>query len=272
MPELPEVETIIRALEPHIKRSTIMSAKVLTPALRIPIPQDIEKLIFSKEIVSIERRAKYLLFHLSGDLTMVIHLGMTGKLTVITKSYIPVKHDHLILYFGSCALVYNDPRRFGLIDLVKTNEVLSHKLFVSLGVEPLSQGFTAKYLQEKLKTRQVPIKVAIMDNMILVGVGNIYANESLHLAALSPLKKANDLSLSECDRLVASIKTVLQDAIKAGGSSIKDFVSIDKVLGRFQHHFAVYGRAGKDCLKCSTAITKIYQSGRSTYFCTGCQN
>jgi len=272
MPELPEVETVMRALEPHVKGSIIASAKVLSPALRIPLLQDMEKTISSQEIISIKRRAKYLLFELSSSLTMVVHLGMTGKLTIVAKSHTPVKHDHVIIYLNDRALVYNDPRRFGLIDLIKTNELLSHKLFANLGPEPFDKDFTACYLQEKLKARRVPIKVAIMDNKVLVGVGNIYASEALFLAGLSPLRKANDLSLPECERLVAAIKRVLQDAIDSGGSSIRDFVSIDNNKGYFQHNFALYGKAGGNCRNCFASIVKIYQGGRATFFCSRCQS
>lgn len=272
MPELPEVETVMRALEPHVMGSTIVAAKVLSPALRISLPQDMEKTISSREIVSIKRRARYLLFELSNGLTMVVHLGMTGRLTIAVKSYIPVKHDHVILYLDDRALVYNDPRRFGLIDLIETNKILSHKLFANLGLEPFDKDFTANYLKEKLKIRQIPIKGAIMDNKTLVGVGNIYASEALFLASISPLRKANDLSLLECERLVSAIKIVLQNAIDSGGSSIRDFVSIDNNKGYFQHNFAVYGRAGSNCRKCSAVIVKIYQGGRATFFCRRCQD
>ncbi len=170
------------------------------------------------------------------------------------------------------ALVYNDPRRFGLIALIETNTILSHKFFVNLGIEPFDKDFTPNYLKEKLKARQIPIKVTIMDNKVLVGVGNIYASEALFLANISPLRKANDLSLPEYERLVVAIKTVLQDAIDSGGSSIRDFMSIDNNEGYFQHNFAVYGRVGGSCRRCSVAIVKIYHGGRMTFFCPRCQD
>lgn len=271
MPELPEVETVRRELEPHVTGNTISSAKILSPSLRSPLPQDMSELLTDKNIVSITRRAKYLLFMIDCGLTMVVHLGMTGRLSIVTKSYIPVKHDHVILFLNEKALVYNDPRRFGLIELTKTDEINCHRLFAHLGLEPLTKNFTENYLQAKLQKRKTPIKVAIMDNVVIVGVGNIYASESLFLAAISPLRGANDLSLVELKKLVAAIKQVLQEAIESGGSSIRDFVSIDNNKGYFQHNFAVYGKAGNDCRRCGGAISKIYQGGRATFFCAGCQ-
>lgn len=270
MPELPEVETVLRALGPHITGSTITTAQILFPVLRAPLPQDIIELISSRQIMEIKRRAKYLLFELSG-ITMVVHLGMTGRLTIAAKPYTPVKHDHVMIYLDDKILVYNDPRRFGLIDLIPTPQVPGHKLLRSLGPEPLGEDFTAEYLAVALETRKMPIKTVIMDNKILVGVGNIYASEALFLAEIAPARKANSLSELERNRLVMAIKKVLQEAIESGGSSIRDFVSIDNNKGHFQHHFVVYGKAGSSCQRCSHIILKIYQSGRATFFCQHCQ-
>lgn len=271
MPELPEVETVLRALKPHVVGNTIAGARVLFPTLRLPLPHNMEELLSSRLIVGIKRRAKYLMFELDGELTMLVHLGMTGRLTIGRADYLPIKHDHVIIYLNDSAMVYNDPRRFGMIDLIETYKMLEHKLLCNLGPEPLESDFTAEYLAQALKNRQIPIKTAIMDGKILVGVGNIYASEALFMTSISPERKAGSLSSSECGRLAASIKKVLQDAIDSGGSSIRDFVSIDSNKGYFQHHFAVYGKGGKPCQVCLGAITKIYQSGRATFFCPNCQ-
>jgi formamidopyrimidine-DNA glycosylase len=272
MPELPEVETVRRALEPFITGSTIMLAEVLSATLRTPLPQDIEKDISFRRIISVQRRAKYLLFELNGGVTIVIHLGMTGRLILETKSYTPIKHDHFILRLdNNKAIVYNDPRRFGLINLIKTDQLSSHKLFINLGPEPLSQDFTVKYLKDALKAKKTSIKMAIMDSRVLVGVGNIYANEILFLARISPIRRVNDLNLSELEKIVRATKTILKNAIDSGGSSIRDFLSIDSKKGGFQNNFAVYSKVGQVCQKCSATIVKIYQGGRSTFFCPKCQ-
>jgi formamidopyrimidine-DNA glycosylase len=271
MPELPEVETVLRALKPPIIGNTIAAVKVLSRSLRIPIPKLMHETLSSKSIIDIKRRAKYLLFELSSGLTMVVHLGMTGRITTAPTSYTCIKHDHVIIHLSDKVLVYNDPRRFGMIDIVETHQLMQHKLFASLGPEPLESSFTGKYLAKILKARKLPIKMALMDNKILVGVGNIYASEALFLASISPIRKGGDLSEDECAKLAASIKRVLNDAIASGGSSIRDFVSIENNKGYFQHHFAVYGKGGKPCSVCASVIIKTYQGGRATFFCEACQ-
>lgn len=271
MPELPEVETVLQALKPHVVGSTIAKASVLFPVLRLPLPHNMTELLASKLIINIKRRAKYIMFELEGGLTLLVHLGMTGRLTVANLDYLPVKHDHVIISLNDKMLVYNDPRRFGLIDIIETNKIHEHKLLCNLGPEPLESEFTAEYLSEVLKNRQIFIKAAIMDGKLLVGVGNIYASEALFMAGISPKRKANTLHLQDCEKLVSSIKKVLHAAINSGGSSIRDFVSTDGNKGHFQHHFAVYGKGGKECQICFKPIVKIYQSGRATFFCPNCQ-
>jgi formamidopyrimidine-DNA glycosylase len=201
-------------------------------------------------------------------------LGMSGKLLYLEK--LPkdlAKHDHFITQFSdnSC-LIYNDPRRFGLVDLVDENKINQHQMIKNLGPEPLTDNFNSKYLQEKLKGKKINIKTAMMDNAIVVGVGNIYINESLFESKISPLKAAGSLNLKQLEILVKNIKNILARAIKLGGSTLRDYVQLNGDMGGFQFDFKVYGREGKSCLICSSKIKRIKQNGRSTFHCGTCQN
>ena len=276
MPELPEVETVVRGIAPYLKKRRITQVELRRADLRVPFPKGFKERLEGAAITSITRRAKYILIGLNTAETLVIHLGMSGSLTFYEGP--KRKHDHVVFTLDDGKrLVFNDPRRFGLMELVKNTK--THKLFAHLGVEPLEKEFNSVTLGASLKTRSGPIKTAIMDQKVVVGVGNIYASESLFQAHISPLRKASSLKKSEISALCDSIKNVLGSAIKSGGSSIKDFVQSSGKAGYFQHSFEVYGRANKPCLcaakhgtlKLTPLVKKITQQGRATYYCSNCQ-
>jgi len=284
MPELPEVETVVRGIRPHIEKHRIVKVELRRADLRIPFPKDFVKRVEGAEIVGVSRRAKYILMPLNSGETLVIHLGMSG--TLVFRNYsISVsegegfkKHDHVVFTLDDGKkLVFNDPRRFGLMELVKNTK--THSLFSHLGAEPLEKTFNSATLEDSLRTRKAPIKTAIMDQKIVVGVGNIYASESLFLAHISPLRPANALKKQEYQALAEAIKTTLKAAIKSGGSTLRDFVRSSGDSGYFQHHFNVYGRENKPCLcaaqhgilKITPLVKKITQQGRATYYCCKCQ-
>ena len=198
---------------------------------------------------------------------------MSGRFTLQNSNYITKKHDHVIFHLNNYKyLVFNDARRFGLIDISLLNELEKHRFFKNLGPEPLSDGFSTEYLYEKLRARNIPIKNSLMDNSIVVGIGNIYASESLFLAKINPMRPSCTLLLNEVENLIAAAKNVLAKAIKAGGTTLKDFVSGDNTPGYFKQELFVYGRNGQNCLACNNIILKIKQSGRATFFCPSCQN
>ncbi len=272
MPELPEVENLVRQLKSSILNHTILSSVVLSPRLRREIPKDLSKNTTETNINEITRRAKYIIITLSNSHSLIIHLGMTGRINIKQGSYAPEKHDHMIMHLSdNLTMVYNDPRRFGLIDLTKTIGLYEHKLFNHLGVEPLSEDFHSAYLLKKLRDKKSAIKNAIMNNEIIVGIGNIYASEALFLSHIRPDRVAGSITEIEATLLVESIKKILQQAIDSGGSSIRDFVSIDNKKGGFQKLFKVYGRRGSKCFDCGAMIEKITQAGRSSFFCPQCQ-
>lgn len=276
MPELPEVETVCRGLSARILGDTIDYIDLRRRGLRFPFPPALKKL-HGQKIRAIERRAKYALLHLDDDRTIILHLGMSGRLLICERDEKtpPSKHDHVIFHFKSGRRVlFNDARRFGVLDIAGTAELPAHKFFAHLGPEPLDhKAFTAKVLLEKLQGRKTPLKVAIMDQAVVVGVGNIYASESLFMAGIDPRMPAAALDAAQAKLLVRAIRDVLNRAIKAGGSSLRDYVQTDGELGYFQHDFAVYDRAGEKCRGCTCSlkktggIKKVTQGGRSTFFC-----
>lgn len=275
MPELPEVETTKRGLIPSLKGRTVVSVTKRRDKIRIPIPDDFEERIEGRRVLSIDRRAKYLQILLdSGDI-IICHLGMSGKFTIREKDDIPFeKHDHVIFETDRGEwIIYNDPRRFGLMTLCAQHELADHKLFKSMAVEPLGNEFNGVYLKEKLTGKTSAIKTNLLDQRVVVGLGNIYVCEALNRAKISPVKKATDLSLDETERLVPIIRDILNRAIEAGGSSLKDFVGTDGDLGYFQHQFTCYGREGEPCQNsdCGGEIERIIQGGRSTFYCPACQ-
>jgi formamidopyrimidine-DNA glycosylase len=268
MPELPEVETVCRGLAQKALGDTLVRVELRRKNLRFPLPRALS-VIKNQRVTEITRRAKYILLSLSSGEKIVIHLGMSGRLMFNPDT--AGKHDHVVFHFKSSgAVVFNDARRFGLVDV--TRDPARHRLIRNLGPEPLETGFDAEYLSQKLRHKKTAVKTAIMDQRLVVGVGNIYASEALWRAGIDPRKIAAKITEKESLLLVKAIKATLSDAIKAGGSSLKDYVQTDGELGYFQHSFAVYDRAGKPCRKCrKSAIEKTVQGGRSTFYCPQCQ-
>ena len=278
MPELPEVETVCRGLAKALAGARIMSAKMHRPDLRVPFPKDLAQRLKGKRVVGVTRRAKYILINLDSHETLLLHLGMSGRMVVRSgkdRESTIGKHDHLILSFDKEREVrFNDPRRFGMCDLVTTADLAQHKFLRHLGVEPLESEFTAAFLTTKLKAKNTSIKTALLDQRLVVGVGNIYACEALFYAGINPKRLASSCHKYECTKLVPAIHKVLNAAIKAGGSSLRDYVQSDGGLGYFQHQFAVYGREGQPCPGCdcdlakTKGIKRIAQGGRSSFYCT----
>ncbi len=269
MPELPEIETIKRGLQP-IKNAQILEIFRSKYNLRFPSSEDLENLE-ENHILDIARRARYLLIKLSNKKTLVIHLGMSGRIN-LSKYFNYLKHDHFALKLSiNQWLIFNDARRFGFVDLVKDQNLKTHKLLKDLAVEPLSDEFNSDYLWTKLQSKITNIKSTMMDNKIVVGVGNIYINESLFDAKISPLKPANSLSKKEIDRLVKSIKKIIHSAIENGGSSISDYQNTNGELGFFQNFHKVYDRANQECIICKSKIHRIVQNQRSSFYCPNCQ-
>lgn len=275
MPELPEVETVKNGIAAKLTGAEILSIKVRRFDMRIPIPKAISKLAGGR-INSFDRRAKYLLINVEGGSlpskhnVIIAHLGMSGRMTVFDSMPEALeKHDHVIISTDKGVLVFNDARRFGLVDVVSANQLNTHKSLAHIGVEPLSDEFTGDYLREVLKGRKTNIKQALLDQRIVAGIGNIYDCEALFRAKISPLRAAGDLNKKEADLLVKSLKDVLLEAIESGGSTLRDYKQSDGSLGYFQHNFAVYGKEGEKCPNCTckTSIKRITQGGRSTFYC-----
>lgn len=271
MPELPEVETTLRGVEPHLVGKTISEVDIRERRLRWPIPPEVDR-IAGQRIVSARRRGKYLLFELSKGGTLLVHLGMSGSLRVIEADTDWRKHDHFALRFGvDRELRYHDPRRFGCL-LFCQDEVEKHSLLAKLGPEPLNpDAFSTDYLTAKAKGRRVAIKTLIMNSQIVVGVGNIYACEALFMAGISPTRAAGKISKVRLGRLVDAIQQVLGDAIAMGGTTLRDFLNEKGEPGYFKQELQVYDREGEPCRKCATAVQRIVQANRSTFFCAKCQ-
>ncbi len=271
MPELPEVETTLRGLAPHLIEQTIAEVIIRNERLRWPIPHKLSDLLRGQTIRKISRRAKYLLLSFDHG-TLILHLGMSGNLRILTSLTPPDKHDHfeLVLENGSMMRL-RDPRRFGAV-LWHQGDPNSHPLLSSLGPEPLLSEFSAQYLYQATRKRATAIKLAIMDNHVVVGVGNIYANESLFRAGVKPQLAANKLTLARCEKLASEIRSTLTEAIAMGGSSLRDYVNSDGKQGYFQQHYWVYGRTGEACRKCGAPIKLMKQGQRSSFYCATCQH
>ena len=270
MPELPEVETLKRYLEQNIIDATITALVKRRDNIRYTLQDDLGLSVKLAKILFIRRRAKYLLLDLDNGYSIVIHLGMTGRFTLQPKGYQAAKHDHVIFMLDNTAqLVFNDHRRFGMIYSMLTSDI-EEKFLQNLGIEPLLDDMSYEYLRQKLN-RNVPIKNLLMDNRIIVGIGNIYASESLFMAKILPTRLGHSLSENEINNLLLAIRHVLTKAIEAGGTTLKDFVSGDSKPGYFQQELQVYGREKRSCLACRGTIKKLKQSGRSTFYCAGCQ-
>jgi formamidopyrimidine-DNA glycosylase len=279
MPELPEVETVRCGLLPVLEGQRLVKVETRRPGLRLPFPKDFAKRLTGRRVVSLKRRAKYLLAELDNGETLVIHLGMSGRMAVEGRGlgqYVHDKpgggkHDHVVFETEAGRIVFTDHRRFGLMTLIKTAVLAEDKLFRGLGVEPLSDEFDAAFLARALKGKKTPIKSALLDQRVIAGIGNIYACEALFRARISPKRLAGRLKPQECAALAAAVKTVLQEAIKAGGSSLRDYRQANGDLGGFQLRFKVYDRTGEPCPVCGGVVKRIVQAGRSSFFCPVCQ-
>ena len=275
MPELPEVETVRRGLAPVLEGARVSAVRVARPDLRRPIPPDLGERMEGVRIDAMGRRAKYLLFHLHGGLSILWHLGMSGSFRILKPPYPdPGKHDHIDIRCDSGVMVrYNDPRRFGSVDMAETGSLDAHPLLAHLGPEPLSNAFNGSVLADRLKGRRLDLKNALLNQTIVAGLGNIYVNESLFRAGLSPTRSAAALDVKSIDRLARTIRDVLSEAVAAGGSSLRDHRQADGDLGYFQHRFTVYGKTGQACPGCDCdiahtgGISHIIQGGRSTFYC-----
>jgi len=290
LPELPEVETVKRGLQPSVKGRVFTYVETRRPDLRVPFPDDFENRLTGRRVHRLWRRAKYILADLDGGETLVIHLGMSGRITVYPKRrgrqlgafHYDVscgeigsgKHDHVVFDTDAPArIVFTDHRRFGLMTLIETASIESHELFEGLGVEPLSQQFDAAYLKQSLKGKKTPVKSALLDQRLIAGLGNIYVCEALWRARISPRRLAARVKPGQIDLLAPAIKNVLREAVKAGGSSLRDHRRTNGELGYFQKTFAAYDREGEPCPRrgCPGTIKRIVQSGRSSFYCPACQ-
>jgi formamidopyrimidine-DNA glycosylase len=287
MPELPEVETVRRGLLPALAGQQIRKVLVRRSDLRIPVPADFARRLEGRRVTGIGRRGKYLLASCDGGLTLVIHLGMSGRLTIhgpdsagarpgrfAHPAPLPGPHDHIELLTGPGArIVFSDHRRFGLMTLAEEASLPQHPLFKQMGPEPLGPDFTPALLAARLRGKDTPLKAALLDQHVVAGLGNIYVCEALFRAGLSPERRAGSLRGKSTVRLAEAIKTVLEEAIEAGGSTLRDYAKADGSLGYFQNEFRVYARAGEECSSpgCGATIKRVVQSNRSSFHCPRCQ-
>ncbi|MEE8227525.1 MAG: bifunctional DNA-formamidopyrimidine glycosylase/DNA-(apurinic or apyrimidinic site) lyase [Kiloniellales bacterium] len=275
MPELPEVETIVRGLRPHLEGRRLVRVVQRRPDLRFPFPENFAARLTGRRVTGLGRRAKYILIGLDGGEVLLCHLGMSGRMVLDrTEDATLDPHDHVVFETDAGERIrFNDVRRFGLMDLVAEQDLQAHKLLRDLGPEPLGNAFNGAALATALKGRRTPIKAALLDQRIVAGLGNIYACEALFHAGLSPRRQAYTVQGGRAQRLAWAVRDVLQRAIEAGGSSLRDYVQADGELGYFQHHWAVYGRETEPCPGCTCertrtgAIRRITQAGRSTFYC-----
>ncbi len=282
MPELPEVETVRRGLLPVMEGRTVIAAEIRRPNLRFALPERMKERLTGARVLRVRRRSKYILVDLSTGETLLIHLGMSGRILIsgrIVGDFVhehpaPAKHDHVVLDMESGARVtFNDARRFGAMDLMASDAADAHWLLRDIGPEPLGNSFNETYLVERLKGRATPIKAALLDQKIVAGLGNIYVSEILYRAGIDPRRHAGRIAAARVAAIVALTRAVLIEAIEVGGSSLRDYRRTDGELGYFQHSFRVYDREGQPCINpgCATPIRRIVQSGRSSFFCPACQ-
>ncbi len=270
MPELPEVETTCRGIAPYIKNLSFKQVIVRQPSLRWLVPTELTQLLSGLTVTEVNRRAKYILI-ITDIGTLIIHLGMSGSLRIIQDGQEAKKHDHIdFIMSDDCVLRFNDQRRFGAV-LWTTDPIDKHPLIKDLGPEPLLNDFNAQYLYKRAKNRKVPVKTFIMDSHVVVGVGNIYANEALYMAAIQPTRYAGTISLAEYEKLAEAIKEILQRAIQQGGTTLRDFVNEAGKPGYFKQQLQVYGRKNQPCFKCNNTLIEVRLSNRSTVFCLVCQ-
>ncbi len=292
MPELPEVETVRRGLQPVMEASVIERVERNRPDLRFPFPEGFAERLQGRRVEALARRAKYLLLHLDDGLTLISHLGMSGSFRIEAEGEDGTPgdfhharskngaHDHVVFHLshangGQARVIYNDPRRFGFMLFAEAGGLDSHPLLRGLGVEPTGNSLSGPLLKALFEGRRAPLKAALLDQRLIAGLGNIYVCEALWRAGLSPMRPAGSIAgdAGTLDRLAAAIRAVIADAIAAGGSTLNDFIHADGALGYFQHSFSVYGREGEPCRApgCRGAVERAVQSGRSTFFCAACQ-
>lgn len=284
MPELPEVETVRRGLAPHLEGRRIAKAKTKRADLRFPFPARFAKRLEGRRVVSLTRRAKYLLAHLDDGNVWITHLGMTGRWSILGAKQQPgdfyyaeptdPTHTHVVIDMEDGAkLEFNDPRRFGYMDLIPETELETHPFFKAMGPEPLGNHFHEPYLKSARAKKKAPIKAALLDQRVVAGLGNIYVVEALHRAGIAPSKPSGRISAQRLDKLFHAIRAVLEEAIEAGGSTLSDYAGVDGAQGGFQHRFRVYDREGETCPKkdCGGTIKRAVHSGRSTFWCPKCQ-
>ena len=282
MPELPEVETVLRGISPILEGNQIDYAQVNRPDLRRPFPNNLAKRLKNRKINFLHRRSKYILIDLSGGETLIMHLGMSGRIMISQKvagtfhhnTNHSQKHDHFVLHLkDNHQLTFNDPRRFGIIDLLRTENLELSGMLSQIGPEPLSNSFNEAYFVSTLRLKKTNIKSALLDQRVVAGLGNIYVCEALFRAGISPKRQALRISHKKLSSLVPIIKEILLEAISSGGSSLRDFRNASGDLGYFQHSFDVYGREDQDCYntECDSKIKRITQAGRSSFYCSNCQ-
>ena len=288
MPELPEVETVKRGLEPVLKGRKIERVEIRRSGLRFPFPKGFAELLEGATVQNLSRRAKYIVMDLDNGFSLIVHLGMTGRFTVLSPKGVSNlgafyfeaesgegadgRHDHVVLHLQlGMRLVYSDPRRFGMMDAVETSELSQHRLLKDIGVEPLGNELSAIYLVQKFKGKTAPMKAALLDQRIIAGLGNIYVCEALFRARISPTRKAGRVKVEKLEELVHHIRAILNEAILAGGSTLQDFKSTNGAQGSYQQRFLVYDREGEPCSSCSKPIRRLVQSGRSSFYCGSCQ-
>lgn len=284
MPELPEVETVRRGLAVVMEGRPISNVLVRRRDLRRPVPAEFEETLIGRTVTTIDRRAKYLLFNLDDGGVVIAHLGMSGRMVIEQADEserpgkfthdvgVKGKHEHIVFSVGNGTVVrFSDPRRFGLMDLATRDTLGDHPLLAGLGPEPLGDDFNGPALAKRLAGKRTPIKSALLDQRVVAGLGNIYVCEGLFTAGISPRRSAHTIQRARADRLVASLKSVLQEAIAAGGSTLRDHVAPSGEIGYFQHSFKVYGQEGSNCSQCGATVRRLVQAGRSTFYCPKCQ-
>ena len=279
MPELPEVETVRQGLADVLEGRRLHRVQAMRPDLRFPLPENFEGRLSGRQVEKLARRGKYLLIHLQERLTLIAHLGMSGRFRIFNTSPPPLeRHDHVVFEVeGGISVRFNDPRRFGFMDLADTDTLAGHKMLKNMGPEPLANDFNGPVLAAALKGRKSPIKAALLDQSVIAGMGNIYVSEALFRAGLSPKRKSGTVQGGRAENLARAIRDVLNEAIAAGGSSLRDHRQPSGELGYFQHSFAVYGCTGQPCPGCTCdptrtgGIRRITQSGRSTFYCAAKQ-
>ncbi|MEQ8177752.1 MAG: bifunctional DNA-formamidopyrimidine glycosylase/DNA-(apurinic or apyrimidinic site) lyase [Amphiplicatus sp.] len=281
MPELPEVETVRRGLEPAMLGARFRRVETRRADLRFPFPERFERRLVGARVDALSRRGKYMIAGLSSGESLILHLGMTGRFTVEAQRLQPgefyydappdPRHDHVLFDMGTARVTYNDPRRFGFMDLVATDGLEACAHFAAMGPEPLGDAFTAAAFNAALTGKAAPVKAALLDQRVVAGIGNIYACEALFRAGISPKRRAGSVAGARGARLHAAIRDVLEEAIEAGGSTLRDFAASDGARGAFQERFRVYDREGAPCPACAAPVRRLVQAGRSTFYCAACQ-